>query len=76
MIRYAITGIKKDGLRSLSMDNQGRNFKDTKEQAEIQLSQILSVNNHETIADLMGNALRVDAIDCYENGDAKGIYVD
>ena len=76
MIRYAITGIKKDGLRHLSCDNNDRNNFVTEKEAQDKLSAILNneFNSPEHIA-LLGSDLRIDPIECYETGDAKGTII-
>lgn len=78
MTRYAITKIDKDGLRSLATANQGRYFHDTPESAETHLRAILSNNSYDTLKSVFGDVSKMEVrpVDCYETGDAKGIYFD
>jgi len=80
MIKFNISFMDKNGLRTLSGPNQGRYFKDTREEAEKHLRDFLTNNSEERLADIYGKqaigTFRVDEFDCYDHGDAKGIYVD
>lgn len=78
MIRYAITKIDKGGMRSLATANQGRCFRDTPEDAQGHLAAILSNNSSDTLKSVYGDISKMEVrpVDCYENGDAKGIYFD
>jgi hypothetical protein len=75
-IRYAITHIGSDGLRSLALANQGRNHCATREEAEEKLRQILNpaTNSKSTLESVYGDLskMRVDAVECYGHGDACG----
>jgi len=79
MIRYNITFVYKNGLRGLLGANQGRYFHDTRESAEAHLKAVLENNSEEKLLSICGEqakgTFRVDPFDCYEKGDAKGIYV-
>lgn len=70
MERFAITHLQKDGLRALAFANQGRNHYDTKEQADTAL-EAMRASLQSTLGMV---ALEVRPVDCYEHGDAKGIY--
>lgn len=75
--RYAITHIGKDGLRTLSLRNQGRHHYDTRSAAEKALevfrgpNGLIKVLTPEQVA-----TLEVRAVQCYDHGDAVGIYFD
>lgn len=72
MKRFAITKIDKSGLRTLATANQGRCFRDTRQEAERQLQAMLSNNSIDTLESVFGDLskMRVDEIECYENGDS------
>lgn len=74
-IRYAITHLAANGLRTLMFANQGRNHYDTKEQADKALAEYVHVGDlrAKVLHDRAGT-LEVRPVDCYEHGDAKGIY--
>lgn len=74
-IRYAITYLAANGLRTLMFANQGRNHYDTKEQADRALLEYVHVGDlrAKVLHDRAGT-LEVRPVDCYEHGDAKGIY--
>ena len=74
-IKYAITHIDEKGLRRLTFANQGRNHYDTAAIAEANLKVFKSNNNLESILKYP-ETLDVRAVECYDHGDAKGIYVD
>lgn len=80
MILYNISFMNKNGLRTLVGTNQGRFFKKTREEAESHLHDFLTNNTEERLASIYGaqsvGTFRVDPFDCYDHGDAKGIYVD
>jgi len=67
---FVITGMKKDGLRHMALNNDGRNTHKTREAAEKQLSDILNANDKETIKETLGTDLRIDQVECYDHGDA------
>lgn len=75
MIRFAITHVAKDGNRTLSDHAQGRYMYATHHEAAQHLSDILSANSKEKIANVFGpNALKTLAIrevECWDNGDPK-----
>jgi len=76
---FAITHQNRDGCRVLTFANQSRNHYNTKAEAEKVLEQ-LKVNGLPRIREILGGfgfaTLEVREIECYENGDAKGIYVE
>lgn len=75
MILYAITHINKDGMRTLTFGNQGRNHFNTREGAQ----DSLELNKPQLRAKILGkmaDTLEVRPVDCYDNRDAKGIFFD
>ena len=69
MIRFAI--YRKDAMGlTLASPNQGRHFYDSEQEAENALVEL----RPSLEAKLGYEGLCVRAVDCYENGDAKGIY--
>jgi hypothetical protein len=75
MKRFVITNINADGLRALTLANQGRNHFDTREEAEAVLES-LKVSLREKILGDRADTLHVSEIECYGHGNAVGIYVD
>jgi hypothetical protein len=73
-IRYAITHIGRDGLRTLTFANQGRNHYATRGEAE-ELLKLFTPGLDRVIGAKVAT-LEVRAVDCYDHGDAKGIYFD
>ncbi len=75
-IRYAITHINsKLGLRQLTLPNQGRHHFDDKDEAQGAL-EALKPGLKEKILGADADTLEVRPVDCYDHGDAKGIYFD
>ena len=78
-VRYAITHINADGYRILSYAAQGRNMHASRDKASAWLSSMLTNNSQSTLESVHGKqatgTYRVDAFDCYDHGDPKGIYV-
>ncbi len=76
---YNISCINSDGLRVLASANQGRYFFATEAEAEEHLAAVLANNSEERLASIYGTqaigTFRVDAFECYDNGDATGVYV-
>lgn len=72
---YAITHINGDGMRQLTFANQGRNHHETREGAEEALANLLSANSADTLK-MFNDSLEVRAVECYDHGDAVGIYFD
>lgn len=76
MIRYAITAIKKDGLRHLALNNWAKNHRDTKEEGDAWLRQIVDANSPEQIKELIGEDLQVTPVECYDgSGEAMGTII-
>lgn len=77
---YNISFVDRDGLRKLVGPNQGRYFKATREEAAEHLAAFEGpTNGEERLASIFGRqaigTFRVDAFECYDHGDAVGIYV-
>lgn len=75
MILYAITHINKDGMRTLIFSNQSRNHFRTKEGAQDSL-ELHKPSLRAKVLGKMADTLEVRPVDCYDNGDAKGIFFD
>lgn len=73
---YAITHVNKHGLRTLTQANQGRNHFAIPELAALALCNF--VNNgrlYEHIGETLENTtLAVSEVECYDHGDAVGVY--
>ena len=69
---YAITHIDAHGMRALWRPNQGRNHYATIEQAEEALA-LFKTNNS---PDRLGKYMQVRPVQCYDHGDAMGVYFD
>lgn len=76
--RYAITHVHKNGLRGLTFANQGRNHYDTRAAAYEALGAYMRPGNglDRVLEPKQFESLRVDTIECYDHGDAVGIWVD
>lgn len=72
MKRFAVTHINKDGMRTLSFGNQGRNHYDTFEDAAMMIDAMRRNNSPERIAQFYGTPDTLEVRDAH--GDAKGIY--
>lgn len=73
-IMYAITHVNRDGMRTLTMANQGRNHYATEEQAQKALAAF-----RPGLRSVIGEAvetLEVRPVECWSHGDAKGIWFD
>ena len=78
MIKYNISYIAKDGVRTLMGPAQGRYMKDTREEAK-QCLKALMENSEEKLIEIYGpqsrGTFRVDEFDCWDHGDPKSIYI-
>lgn len=78
--RFAITYINKGGARALARGNQGRNHFDTIPEAVRHLNAIKNNNSIDTLISVYGKegveSMGVSPIECYDHGDAVGVYVD
>jgi hypothetical protein len=74
--RYAITKVNKNGMRTLAFANQGRHHFDTEDAAYEMLRAITGTNSLETLHSVYGDIklMEVRPVECYEHGDAIGIY--
>jgi hypothetical protein len=75
MILYAITHVGKHGLRQLTFANQGRNHYKTEEDAQTNLELYKPDLRAKVIGDA-ADTLEVRPVECYDSGDARGIYFD
>jgi hypothetical protein len=73
MKRFAITSIGVDGLRTLTFANQGKNFYSTRREAQTALD-IFKPSLRAKILFERADTLEVREVECWESGDAKGIY--
>jgi hypothetical protein len=70
--RFALTMVNPDGLRVLARPNQAHLHFDTPDLAQQHLADTLRVNSDSILRSFCGDPskLRVDPIECYDNGDA------
>lgn len=73
LICYAITHINQDGMRTLTFANQGRNHYATRAEA-VEAMHLYEPDLRSKILGERANTLEVRETDCYDHGDAKGIY--
>lgn len=74
MQRFAITHFNKEtGVRQLTFANQARNLYDTRTDAEKAMS-LFEPDLRSKILGDAANTLEVREVECYDNGDATGIY--
>ena len=74
MTLFAITHVK-DGLRQLTFANQGRNHYET-EGAAKQMLRRFEPDLRAKVLGAAADTLEVRPVECYDHGDAKGIYFD
>lgn len=78
--RYAMTYRNRDGYFQLVTGNQGRHFRDDFAEAVAGLRSFYLHNSPDTLAQIFGvqalGTFMVSSIDCYQTGDARGIYTD
>lgn len=78
--RFTITYINRHGQRQLLGPNQGRCFKDTVGEAQQGLKSFVENNTEKQLKEVYGpqaiGTFAVRAVECYENGDAIGIFFD
>lgn len=76
---YNITFTNRDGLRTIFGHAQARYMHDTREAAERHLADIMRNSGEPRLLDICGQqargSFRVDAFECWDHGDPKGIYV-
>lgn len=77
--RYAITKIDPDGSRSIFGRAWARYMHDTREAAEKHLADTIKNSGIDRLVSICGeqsrDTFRVDAVECWDTGDPKGIYV-
>lgn len=77
---YQISFIGRNGLRTLMGPAQGRHMHPTRDAAEEFLGSLMTNTGVARLLDIYGEqsrgTFRVDAFQCYDNGDPMGIYVD
>lgn len=80
MQRYCVTYLLPNGLRTLVGPAQARHLHHDRKGAETWLRAFLAVNAQDRIRAVYGGSalgtFRVDSVECWENGDPKGIYFD
>lgn len=78
MLRYAVTFKNKEGLRQL-VSAQAHALYDAREPAEDWVRLLYVNTGDERVAEIYGpqavGSFRVDPVDCWDNGDPKGIYI-
>jgi hypothetical protein len=76
--RFLLSYVNRDGIRTIFGANQGRNFFDTEGAAQKHMRAVLLNNAADKLTSTFGplviESLRVTPAECYENGDAFGIY--
>ena len=75
-IRYVITGINTQGLRTLAEPRQRRYTYDTAAIADQKLSDIKENTNADTIKFCMGEVLEVRPVECFVGGDPVTCWFD
>lgn len=77
---FALTHINTDGMRTLTRSNQGQNHFATKPEANNYLAQFIQNNSVDTLEQVFGNqalgTFQIWPVDCYDHGDAVGIFFD
>ena len=71
MKRFAITHVNSDGMRVLTLPNQGRQHYADQRTAEIAM-RILTPGLRAKILGSKADTLEVREVECYAHGDAKG----
>ncbi len=78
VIRYAITHVSyhtvDTGIRVLTFSNNAYNHYRTRAEASRMLQAVIKHNSPETITKMYNDSLEVRPVECFENGDAVGIY--
>ena len=72
---FAITHVNKDGMRTLTFCNQGRNHYATHDEAERALAAFVNVGDlRRKVLHEMADTLAVREVECYDHGDAVRVY--
>lgn len=79
-IRFVISHINKDGMRTMTYAVQGRNTRGSKKEARGLLRNFLANNAKETLIGIYGSqsigTFEVSAVECYEgHNDPKGCFI-
>lgn len=79
-IRYVISHMNRDGMRTLTYAVQGRNTRGSKEEAQTDLTALLSTNTEERLASIFGTqaigTFEVSAVECWDgHNDPKGCWI-
>lgn len=79
-IRYVISHMNKDGMRAMTYAQQGRNTQATREKAEQDLKDLLTVNTEDRLMGIFGTqaigTFEVSAVECWDgHNDPKGCWV-
>jgi len=80
-IRYVLTKIDKDGLRSMVSSVQGQYTYSTPEEAQVHLDQLLSSNTQERLVEVFGKQVtgtfKVSPVECWQgHNDHKRYYIE
>ena len=80
VIRYIISNIDKDDMRSMTYPCQGRNTRGSKQEAQKDLQDFLSANTEDQIVRIFGKqaagTFEVSAVECYDGHfDPVGVFV-
>jgi hypothetical protein len=70
---YVITHVNKDGDRTLTFANQGRNHYQTRQEAEEAL-RMYEPGLRANVLGSLADSLAVYEAECYDHGDAKKVY--
>lgn len=78
--RYALTHVNRDGMRTLTLPNQGRHMFDDERTAQAYLVAFEGNNDTKRLVEVFGKqaigTFAVRPVACYTNGDATRIYFD
>lgn len=76
---YVLTYLNVDGMRTFRR-NQGRDFFDTRAEAQTFLEAVTANNSRDNLAACYGpqalDTFQVRWVECYDNGDATGVWFD
>ena len=77
VVRYVVTHIGRNGLRTLATAAQGRYTHATREEAQADLDAMMANNSLDRLRSLFGLPLEVRACDCWPvHFDPMGVYFD
>lgn len=76
-IRYVITHLDRNGMRTLADPAQGRFTYASAADAQARLDDIMRSNNIDKLRSIFGFPLEVRAVECYErHNDPRGVWFD